>query len=247
MLIFDVPTLILPEMFLLFAIPLRNKSSILFKPRLQLCYGVFSSTRPGPHEKMCYYFLITTNYSRTLFASWLFSSISLKSSGLCSGPDKTSVLIISYQFLLWEGDIHSHTETWTIILEVPYWAEVKRLKQEPKCWQGLLKKRFQKAGATGIWLCPRHWVFLSPLSQRITVYSGAQWPAGDACWVSFCEWSFSHSSVLENRLGYRPALFWVLSPHLCLVIHSTPSLSFSQILKLYSLGILDILDQINYS
>lgn len=77
-----------------------TKAPFFFKSRLQLYYGVIRSTRPGLHEKMCYYFVITSNCSLILFASWLFSSISMKGSGLSSGPDKTSVFIISYQFLL---------------------------------------------------------------------------------------------------------------------------------------------------
>lgn len=105
------------------------------------------STRPGLHKKKCYYFLIASNCSLILFASWLFSLISLKSSGLCSGSDKTSVfIIISYQSLFWEGNIHSHTEKWALILQVPNGTGFKRLKQEPRCSQGLPRNDSRRRG-----------------------------------------------------------------------------------------------------
>lgn len=86
---------------------------------------------------------------------------------------------------------------------------------------------------------PRDWVLLSLLSQRITVYSDAQWPSGDACWLSFCEWSFTKQARLLacSFLGPQPSF---------VPGHPLHPPSFSQILELYSLGILEILGQINY-
>lgn len=118
--------------------------------------------------------------------------------------------------------------------------------RNPSVDQASWRKDSRRQDQQALDSAPETECFCLHLSQRITVTLDAQGPSGDACWLSFCEQSFSPSSVLGNRLGYWLALFWVLAI-ICAWSSTPPPLFFSQILKLYSLGIFHILGQINYS